>query len=107
MLDGAAGHWMRWQHPFAREDSTSEDWIDFDSKQETNGAVFLTVILPITPACLNEPKYNLEGPIGFGVLALCISSRLMAACIRVGLIRDVLPAVVVSMRDKQSDCLDN
>jgi hypothetical protein len=85
----------------------SGDWINFDSRQHTTGAVFPPVDLPITPACLNEPKYNLEGPIGFGVLALCISSRLMAACIRAGLIRDVLPAVVASMRDKQSDCLDN
>lgn len=85
----------------------SEDWINFDSKQETNCAVFPTVALRITPACLNEPKDNLRERVSFGVFVLCISSRLLAACIRAGLIRDVVPAVVVSLRDKQSAFLDN
>lgn len=90
-----------------KEYLTNEDWIDIDSRQVATGAAFPMVNLLITPVCLNDPKYNLEGPIGFSVLALCINSRLLTACMRVGLFRDVVPAVVESLGDKQSGCLED
>lgn len=79
--------------------STNEGWIGFDRRQETTGAAFPTVNLPTTGVFLNEPRRNLEGSIGFGALASCINSRLFTACTRVGLFRDVVPAVVVLLRE--------
>lgn len=71
-------------------------WINFDSRQETISAVFPMVTLLITLACLKELKDNLEGPVGFDVFVLCISSRLLTAGTKRDLFQDVVPAVVVS-----------
>lgn len=65
------------------------------------------VNLPFTLTFLREPRRNLAGTIGFVALALCIGLRMLAACMRVGLFRDVVPAVVVLLRDHKSGCLED
>lgn len=83
----------------------SEGWIDFDGRQEITDAAFPPVNLPTTGVFLSDPGRNLEGSIGFGAFLLCINSRLLTACTRVGRFRDVNPPIVVISRDKQSGCL--
>lgn len=93
--------------PLREEDSTSGSYINFDRRQETSGAAFPTVNLPFTPTFLRETRRNLAGFIGSVALALCIGPRMLAVCMRVGLFRDVVPAVVVLLRDQKSGFLED